>query len=125
MNAARAFARPKVLIGIGLVLVNLGVVAAATVDVENGFYYHLDLDVYRIGAQAWVNGEELYGVLPPTAVGMVLPFTYPPISAVLFSPMTIMPLALSGALLTVLGAVLVGLVIAACVDRSRWLVAAA
>jgi alpha-1,2-mannosyltransferase len=125
MNAARAFARPKVLIGIGLVLVNLGVVAAAMIDVENGFYYHLDLDVYRIGAQAWINGEDLYGVLPPTAVGMALPFTYPPISAVLFSPMTIMPLALSGALLTVLGAGLSGLVIAACVDRSRWLVAGA
>ncbi len=121
MNTARAFARPRVLIGTGLVLLDLAVLAGLVAY----FDYHLDLDVYRIGARAWINGEDLYGVLPPTETGMVLPFTYPPISAALFSPATIMPLALAGAALTVLGAVLLGLVMAAGVDRSRRLVAGA
>src|SRR6266545_2595030 len=125
MNAARAFAWPKALIGMGIVLVDLVVLAVATTNFRNGSFYPLDLDVYRVGAQVWMNGDDLYGVLPPTTKGLVLPFTYPPISAVLFWPATILPLTLTGVLLAVLGAVLLGLVIVACVDRSRALVAAA
>src|SRR5689334_13684805 len=64
--------------------------------------YHLDLEVYRIGAQTLLNGGELYGELPATAVGLGLPFTYPPISAVLLAPATLVPLPVAGVVLTVL-----------------------
>jgi alpha-1,2-mannosyltransferase len=31
--------------------------------------YHIDLQVYRIGARAWLDGKSLYGALPPTGHG--------------------------------------------------------
>lgn len=49
--------------------------------------YRIDFDVYRIGGQVWASGGDLYGVLPTTEVGANLPFTYPPIAAILFSPL--------------------------------------
>jgi alpha-1,2-mannosyltransferase len=64
--------------------------------------YHIDLDVYRIGAQVLLAGGDLYGHLPATEVGLSLGFTYPPFAALLFAPFTLMPLALAGVLLTVL-----------------------
>jgi alpha-1,2-mannosyltransferase len=48
----------------------------------------LDLDVYRLGAEMWLSGGDLYGPLPETVLGIHLPFTYPPIAAVLFVPFT-------------------------------------
>ena len=41
--------------------------------------YRLDLDVYRIGGRVWLHGGNLYGALPPTASGVRLPFSYPPV----------------------------------------------
>ncbi|WP_042939259.1 glycosyltransferase 87 family protein [Rhodococcus sp. AW25M09] len=75
------------------------VVAAAAVGVLfhlNGFpglralgeHYRLDLDVYRLGGQVFAEGGDLYGQLPPIATGTTLPFTYPPIAAALFSPLS-------------------------------------
>jgi alpha-1,2-mannosyltransferase len=63
---------------------------------------HIDLDVYRIGARVWLSGGDLYGRLPATSIGNHLPFTYPPISAVLFTPFTPLPLPVAGFLLTLL-----------------------
>lgn len=54
--------------------------------------YRIDLDVYRIGGQVWLNGGDLYGVLPSTELGVQLPFTYPPLAAVLFAPLNLVPL---------------------------------
>lgn len=54
--------------------------------------YRLDLDVYRTGAHALLAGGDLYGPLPELATGMHLPFTYPPIAAWLFAPLTWVPL---------------------------------
>lgn len=132
MNTARVLARPRVLVGIGLALISLVIIAgfvANFVDGEARFdIYHLDLDVYRIGAQAWLNGDDLYGVLPATAIGLPLPFTYPPISAIVFSPATMVPLALAGVLLTLLSAALLVLVVAAgagVAGQPRWLIAGA
>jgi alpha-1,2-mannosyltransferase len=62
--------------------------------------YHIDLDVYRIGGQVWLHGGDLYGTLPATAGGMRLPFSYPPIAAVLLSPLSLVPMAVAGTLLT-------------------------
>jgi alpha-1,2-mannosyltransferase len=58
--------------------------------------YHLDLDVYRIGGQVWLDGGNLYGLLPPTAQGVRMPFTYPPLAAIVLSPLTLIPLPAAG-----------------------------
>lgn len=62
--------------------------------------YRIDLDVYRIGGQVWLHGGNLYGSLPRTAIGLGLPFSYPPIAAVLLSPLSLVPIALAGVVLT-------------------------
>ncbi len=51
--------------------------------------YFLDLEVYRLGVRAWLSGGDLYGVLPPTSVGIVLQFIYPPFAAMLMVPLTV------------------------------------
>jgi alpha-1,2-mannosyltransferase len=61
--------------------------------------YRIDLDVYRLGGHAWLSGADLYGRLPPTAEGARLLFTYPPIAAVLLSPLSLMPMAVAGTVL--------------------------
>ena len=60
----------------------------------------IDLDVYRIGARAWLRGGSLYGRLPPTPAGPKLPFTYPPIAAVLLAPLALVPATVAGTVLT-------------------------
>jgi alpha-1,2-mannosyltransferase len=62
--------------------------------------YRLDLDVYRIGAQAWLNNHDLYGRLPDTQGGLPEPFTYPPISAIAMSPLALVSSTLAGVLMT-------------------------
>ena len=50
--------------------------------------YRIDIDVYQMGAQAWLDGRPLYrgDVLFLTPIGLKLPFTYPPLAATVFSP---------------------------------------
>ncbi len=50
--------------------------------------YRIDIDVYRMGAQAWLDGHPLYSpdVKFHTPIGLNLPFTYPPLAAVIFAP---------------------------------------
>jgi alpha-1,2-mannosyltransferase len=62
--------------------------------------YHLDLDVYRIGSLTWLHGGSLYGALPRTSAGIGLPFSYPPVAAVLLSPLAVVPMAVAGFALT-------------------------
>jgi alpha-1,2-mannosyltransferase len=73
--------------------------------------YHIDLDVYRIGGRAWLRGDYLYGRLPATRGGARLPFTYPPIAAVLLSPLSLVSMAVAGTIFTVGGVLLVAAVI--------------
>ncbi|BDE14659.1 MULTISPECIES: glycosyltransferase 87 family protein [Mycobacterium] len=49
--------------------------------------YRIDIDVYQMGGQAWLDGRPLYhgNVLFHTPI-VDLPFTYPPLAAVVFSP---------------------------------------
>ncbi|MGA9871361.1 MAG: glycosyltransferase 87 family protein [Rhodococcus sp. (in: high G+C Gram-positive bacteria)] len=65
-------------------------------------YYRIDLDVYRIGGEVFASGSPLYGQMPPTALGNTLPFTYPPIAAVLFAPLSLVSLFTAGLVVTVL-----------------------
>lgn len=62
--------------------------------------YRMDLDVYRIGGRAWLDGTSLYKSLPATAVGLRLPFTYPPFAAIVFSPLALIPLDVAGLAVT-------------------------
>jgi alpha-1,2-mannosyltransferase len=52
--------------------------------------YFLDLDVYRIGVQTWLAGGDIYGPLPPTAIGRELPFIYPPFAAIVLTPLVLL-----------------------------------
>jgi alpha-1,2-mannosyltransferase len=73
-----------------LLIAWLVVSAAAFVPLFGGF---LDLHVYRTGGYAWLHGLDLYsdsfGSLVPGS--LPLPFTYPPLSAVLFAPVHLLP----------------------------------
>lgn len=62
--------------------------------------YRIDLDVYRVGGQVFRDGGDLYGELPQLAQGAHLPFTYPPLSAQIFSLLTLVPLAVASTLIT-------------------------
>ena len=70
--------------------------------------YHIDIDVYRMAAQAWRDGRPLYGDdwFRTQIDGTVLPFTYPPIAAVLFAPFTWVSLGAATAALTILSTAL-------------------
>jgi len=50
---------------------------------------YLDLEVYRLGVHTWLTGGDLYGVLPVTSAGIVLPFIYPPFAAMVMVPLTV------------------------------------
>lgn len=63
--------------------------------------YRIDLDVYRTGAQVFLEGGSIYGPMPELAEGARLPFTYPPIAAALFTVFAVMPLWAASTLLTV------------------------
>lgn len=71
-----------------------------------GDYYRIDLDVYRIGGGVFMAGAPLYGGIPATEVGAALPFTYPPIAAVLFSPLSALSLFWAGIVVTAISLVL-------------------
>jgi alpha-1,2-mannosyltransferase len=51
----------------------------------------MDLDAYRLGVQAWLHGQNMYGTLPRTDFGNELPFIYPPFAAAVFVPLAELP----------------------------------
>lgn len=65
--------------------------------------YRIDIDVYRMGGQAWLDGRPLYadGVMFHTRGGLDLPFTYPPLAAVAFSPFALLSLNVASVAITV------------------------
>ncbi|GGG05296.1 polyprenol-phosphate-mannose-dependent alpha-(1-2)-phosphatidylinositol mannoside mannosyltransferase [Rhodococcoides trifolii] len=69
---------------------------------EFGFPYRIDLDVYRIGGGALLHGVDLYGPLPRTFYDIPLPFTYPPLAAISFSPMAAIPLNAAGTIMSLM-----------------------
>ena len=63
----------------------------------------VDLHVYRTGGYAWLNGIGLYSPdFPGLVPGSPLPFIYPPLSAILFSPLYLLPWHLAKFVLTFL-----------------------
>jgi alpha-1,2-mannosyltransferase len=73
--------------------------------------YRIDLDVYRIGVDVWRGGGDLYGPLPETLVGVSLPFIYPPIAAVVLTPLAILPFSVASTVLTLISIALVAVVL--------------
>jgi alpha-1,2-mannosyltransferase len=74
-------------------------------------FYHMDLDVYRIGSRVWLRGGNLYGPIPRTSNGRELPFTYPPLAAALLSPLAVEPMVVAGTALTLVSIALTGVVL--------------
>jgi len=70
--------------------------------------YLIDTDVYRLGGQAWLRGEPLYadGAIFHTRGGLDLPFTYPPLAAIVFSPLALVSLPVASWVITVTTCVL-------------------
>lgn len=66
--------------------------------------YRIDIDVYRMGGRAWLNDVPLYGggTMFHTGAGIDLPFTYPPLAAIIFAPFAWLPLSGAGILITAL-----------------------
>ncbi|HEX4227016.1 MAG TPA: glycosyltransferase 87 family protein [Pseudonocardiaceae bacterium] len=94
--------------------------------------YRLDLDVYRIGSRLWLTGRDIYGPIR-AADGEMLPFLYPPLSAVIFAPLAIAPFWVAGVAVTVLSAAALVVVVAVVVrslhgralGNRQWLLVAA
>lgn len=65
--------------------------------------YRIDIDVYRLGGRAWLDGVPLYADSTEfqTQAGIDLPFTYPPLSAVAFAPFAWLSLPAASAAITV------------------------
>jgi alpha-1,2-mannosyltransferase len=84
----------------------------------------LDLQVYRNGGLAWLRDIPLYVGFPGPLGGPPLPFTYPPIAAVLFSGFAIIPFWLAKTLVTLasfLALSVVTVVVAGRLDqRLKW-----
>src|SRR6202044_2786344 len=71
-----------------LLLVGLAALGYAAWRLVGHTPYRIDIDVYRMGGQAWLDGRPLYddGVEFHTPIGLNLPFTYPPLAAIVFCP---------------------------------------
>jgi alpha-1,2-mannosyltransferase len=96
------------------VTVNLVVVTAFLLSYSRhgiGFgLYRIDLAAYRLGGQSWLHGGDLYGQ-DPVRHGLALPFTYPPIAAILLAPLALVAMTPAGTLLTFGSIALAGLVL--------------
>lgn len=67
--------------------------------------YHIDFHVYREGGAAFLAGDNLY-TRDYEVRGINLPFTYPPLAAILFAPLAWVPLSVAAAAWTIITAVL-------------------
>ena len=64
--------------------------------------YRIDADVYRMGGEAWLHGRRLYAAetVFHTQGGIELPFTYPPLAAIGFSPLALVSLPAASVAIT-------------------------
>ncbi|WP_051186263.1 glycosyltransferase 87 family protein [Nocardia tenerifensis] len=83
-----------------LVAIGLFAVSAALSLLVHWWSGYIDLQVYRNGARVWLDDGELYGPMPPVA-GIGLPFTYPPLAALFFAPLALLPLPVAEVLVLV------------------------
>lgn len=77
----------RALLGAIVVAELIAVVLVSTISPHD----HIDGEVYRLGAKAWLTGKDIYENLPATESGLKLPFIYPPFAALAFSPLGLVP----------------------------------
>ncbi len=84
-------------------LLTLAAVAWAGWRLLGHVTYRIDIDVYRMGGRAWLDGKPLYadGAMFETRAGLELPFTYPPLAAIVFAPFALLSLSAASATITV------------------------
>ncbi|WP_081654906.1 glycosyltransferase 87 family protein [Amycolatopsis orientalis] len=92
----KAGRKPAWLFAVAATVLVLGIAAAVS------SFPPVDLQVYRFGADTVARGGDLYGALPTTTAGSMLPFIYPPFAALLFSALAFPPLSVATVLLDVL-----------------------
>ncbi|MBB4681201.1 glycosyltransferase 87 family protein [Crossiella cryophila] len=97
-NAAPAWRLPVVV----ALMLAAGFGVITLFNIGKAFYY-LDLQVYRAGGLTWLNGLSLYepSFPRPFTLDFPLPFTYPPLAAVLFAPVGLLPFWVSAVLFVV------------------------
>jgi alpha-1,2-mannosyltransferase len=85
-----------------------GAFAVATWRVLGHLPYRIDVEVYRMGARAWLAGRPLYthGAMFHTSAGLDLPFTYPPLAAIAFCPIAWVPFPVASVTMTLITLVL-------------------
>lgn len=83
--------------------------------------YRIDIDVYRMGGRAWLDGTPLYsdGTIFHTVAGLDLPFTYPPLAATVFAPFAWLPLPVASAAITAITLILLVVSTAIVLTRLR------
>lgn len=62
--------------------------------------YRIDVDVYQMAGHAWLTGQPLYSDVFQTQVGADLPFTYPPLAAIAFGPLSMLSLQTASVAIT-------------------------
>lgn len=77
----------------------------------------IDLLVYRMGATVLLDGGSIYGALPPIVDDFGLPFTYPPLAAMLFAPLALIPLGLGKLFFTLVSAAALAVTLRMALDR--------
>lgn len=105
MNSTLRLPRSPVWLVVPVLLTAL-VIGAWIVDRDSpmGLQYHIDTDVYREGAAALLAGQPIYD-LEYHVFGINLPFTYPPLAALVFTPFALVPLPVAGLILSLLSLV--------------------
>lgn len=100
---------------IAVALFAVSVLVSLMVHWWNGY---IDLQVYRNGARVWLDDGELYGPMPPVE-GIGLPFTYPPLAALFFAPLALMPLVPAEVLVTATSVLSLGITLWLVLARLR------
>ncbi|WP_448221756.1 glycosyltransferase 87 family protein [Gordonia iterans] len=106
-------APPRRLIVLAAMALTLSTAVGLMLGVWKGY---LDLMVYRLGAQTWLDGGDLYGPLPPIG-DIYLPFTYPPLAAIAFAPLAILPAGAASTVMFGLSLAAIGLTVWLVLDR--------
>jgi alpha-1,2-mannosyltransferase len=104
-------------VAVGLAAVALLAVVLAVLVLLVDFQNFIDLRVYRAGGRAWVDGSSLYSNDFVRRSGVGLPFTYPPMAAILFTTLALIPMG--AAIVVITAASLAGLVGAAVIIVRR------
>jgi alpha-1,2-mannosyltransferase len=122
--APRSLSSDRRLLGAVLVLSAASWVTALFVLLGSDPNGMIDLRVYRTGGLAWLDGFPLYDEsFPGPLPGPALPFTYPPIAAVLFAGLAVLPWWIAVAVVVGTGVAGLALACRLAADRlvTRWL----